>query len=253
VPADVGTHRVLVYRSLANDGTNLEVVDEWTYRVSRYANPVQHLTPGLTGLHRIFGPFGSRVVSYVAPPPLPKPFDFDTVPEAKLRLGWALPRFLENYANLQDRQAGLGFLRTLDWSGIFDADRDPYGEGVMARPDDTDLCGVFDGGRAPLALLLRTSEPCDWRRIDFTFVVGTFDANGERLATKLIPSLDGCACLVLAMAEGVPIRLPRTPIAMRVRFKLRALSLPRLTVVTDTAREFEEIRTTFNQPFGDAW
>jgi hypothetical protein len=253
VPADVGTHRLLAYRSLRDDGTDLEVVDEWTYRVSRYANPVQHLTPGLTGLNRIFGPFGSRSVSYVRPPPLPNGLDFDAVPEAKLRLGWALPRFLENFANLQNPQAGLCFLRALDWCGIFAADRDPFGEGIMFRPDDTDLCAVFDEGRAPVALVLRTCEPCDWRRIDFTLVVGTFDANGARLATKLIPSTDGCACLVLAMAEGVPVRLPRTSIAMRVRFKLRAEGLPRLTVVNDTAREVEEIRTTFDQPFGSAW
>jgi hypothetical protein len=173
--------------------------------------------------------------------------------EAKLRLGWALPRFLETFANLKDPQAGLCFLRALEWCRIFEADPDPSGEGVMARPDDTDLCAVFDGGRAPLALLLRTCEPCDWRRIDFTLVVGTFDTNGERLATKLIPSFDGCACLVLAMAEGVPVRLPRTSIAMRVRFRLRADGLPRLTPIDDDTRDVDEIRTTFDQPFGAAW
>ena len=123
----------------------------------------------------------------------------------------------------------------------------------MVRPNDPDLCAVFDTGKAPLALLLRTSEPADWRRIDVTLVVGTFDMKGERLATKLIPSPDGCACLILAVAEGVPIRLPRTAVAMRLRFALQSLGLPRLTVAGDIGRTVDEIRIAFDQPLGDAW
>ena len=107
VPRDVGTHRILVFRSLPDDGTNLELTDDWYYRVSGYANPVEHLTPHLNGLVKVYGPFGSRAVSFVAPPPLPAGFDFDAVPQATLRAGWALPHFLADYAIIQRSTGGV--------------------------------------------------------------------------------------------------------------------------------------------------
>lgn len=253
VPPDVGTHRLLIFRSLLGDGTDLKIIDDWLYRVSRHTSPVDHLTPSFDGLNRAFGPFGSRTVPRNVPPPLPGAFDFDIVPDSKLKRGSALPPFLKAFGNLQDPQAGLCFLRILDWCGIFNADPSPVDEGPMFRPEDPDLCVVFDSAKAPLGLLVRTSEPCDWRRVNITLVVGTFDANGERLETQLIPSPDGCSCLILAIVEGVPVRLPRTNIAMRLRFRLQFDGLPRLTVVGDIGRKVEEIRMTFVQPFGDAW
>lgn len=253
IPKDVGKHRLLVFRSLLDDGTDAEVTDEWDYRVSKYANPVVHLTPHLNGFSRVYGPFGSRPVPFVAPPPLAAGFDFDAVPEAKLRSVWALPNFLSDFAKISDPQVGLCFLRVLDWCGVFDADRDPADEAIMLRPDNPDLCAIFDSGKAPLALLLRTSEPVDWRRIEVTLVVGSFDLKGERLETKLIPSPDGCACLVIAMAEDVPVRLPRSAVAARVRFYLQAPNLPRLTVAADVGRKLDEFSFVFDQPFGDAW
>lgn len=253
VPHGVGSHQLLVCRSLLNDGTDIEVVDEWSYRISRFANPVEHLTPSLNGLSHIFGPFGSRPVQYVPPLPIPAHFDFDAVPESKLRPDWILPAFFGDITGVQDPQVGLWFLRVLNWCGIFEADPSPNGEGIMVRPEHPDVCALFDSGRAPLAMLLRTSEPCDWRRVDVSLVVGPFDMTGERLATKLVPSHDGCSCLVIAIIEGLPVRLPRASIAMRLLFTLQSEGLPRLTVADAPTRLVEEIQISLNQPYGHAW
>ncbi len=55
------------------------------------------------------------------------------------------------------------------------------------------------------------------------------------------------------MAEDVPVRLPRSAVAVRMRFYLQAPNLPRLTVAADVGRKLDEFSFAFDQPFGDAW
>ena len=40
------------------------------------------------------------------------------------------------------------------------------GEGILSCPQKADLNLIFDHATSPLGLLLRTSEPCDWRRLE---------------------------------------------------------------------------------------
>jgi hypothetical protein len=100
---------------------------------------------------------------------------------------------------------------------------------------------------------MRTAEPCDWRRVEIVAVTGYADAAARRFAVRPLPSPDGCQCLMVLEADGVPVRVPRGDLLLRIRFKLEAEPLPRLTLEADPTRTFEEIVTTFVQPTGATW
>jgi hypothetical protein len=172
---------------------------------------------------------------------------------ASLRNGWALPAFIADMPDLSNPQAGLKFLQCLDWSGILDACPAMAGEGVLSRPDSTDVNLIFDQASTPVGLLVRTSEPFDWRRLEVMLATGQKGNFTERLKVGLIPSPDGCSCLLLAKAEKITVRLQQGSYVARCRFHLEAPSLPRLTASDDHTRKFEEFLFTFVQPYGKSW
>jgi hypothetical protein len=247
-----GLHRLTV-RRIGTDGvTPGDVVDEWTYRVSSYKSAAAHL--GISSvLGCAVGPFGSRGVPANPPAAIPADFDPDKVTAASINGSWTLPRLVSSFVGVGSAQAGLHFLQALEWCGIFDAPSDSLGHGPFARPDNPDLCLVMDRAAAPFGLLIRTAEPCDWRRVELVAVTRFADPEARRLAIKVIPSPDGCQCLLIMFAEGIPVRVPKGDLLLRIRFKLEADGLPRLTLAADPAKKVEEVLTAFNQPLGAAW
>ena len=75
----------------------------------------------------------------------------------------------------------------------------------------------------------------------------------ERLDAQLLPSPDGCSCLIIGKAEGVEVRLQKGSYVLRLRFLLECPNLPRLTVTAVPAKKYEEFYFTFNQPYGQNW
>ena len=123
-PTDPGVNTLKVYFSEVGDGSDInraQPLDEWSYRVSRYRNSIEHLNPSEGHPSRAFGPFGAMHIATPPAPPLPAGFDFPGSPAAQLRSGWALPSFVRSLSDLADPQSGLGFLRLAHWSGLLDA------------------------------------------------------------------------------------------------------------------------------------
>ena len=79
--------------------------------------------------------------------------------------------------------------------------------------------------------------------MDATLVVGDFTGDHRQFSIRLSPSPDGCACILLATAEDVPIRLPRGNLALQVQFHLQRAGLPRLTRIDDPDRTSEVFRS----------
>ena len=255
-PTDPGVNTLKVYFSEVGDGSDInraQPLDEWSYRVSRYRNSIEHLNPSEGHPSRAFGPFGAMHIATPPAPPLPAGFDFPGSPAAQLRSGWALPSFVRSLSDLADPQSGLGFLRLAHWSGLLDAPDTVATDGLFWRPRAPDLNVLLDLALMPIGLVLRTGEPCDWRRVDATLVVGDFTGDHRRFSIRLSPSPDGCACILLATAEDVPIRLPRGNLALQVQFHLQRAGLPRLTRIDDPDRTSEVFSLTFHQTFGTAW
>lgn len=254
LPKDPGIFKIRVFHTQPKDVDDLQgIIDDWTYRVSNYSNPVAHLCPQSDGLKYAYGPFGTRLVGGFTPPTIAADFDAEALPDAALRNTWALPEFIRNLTSSEDAFAGLKFLQCLEWTGIFEADPGMTEEHVLFRPDKPELNIIFDRSRAPVGLLLKTTEPCDWRRVEFLLVTGQVGNLTEKLSVKTLPSVDGCSCLLFAEAMGVPVRLQKGAYALLGRFNLQVPGLPLLTSLKESTKKIEEFYFTFFQPYGRNW
>ena len=252
LPNTSGDYEIAIYRSDTIDGNNLFKIDGWSYRVSKFRSPTEHLKPAANTLNRAFGPFGTRALQIAALPDLPVPFDIDAVPAATLRSGWALPRWLHQEHDFSDTNLGLSFLRLFDWSGFFDAGVKSPEERITSRPPTPSADLLMDRTSRPLGLLLRTAEPVDWRRVEATFAQGTTDYD-RRFGVRCFPSPDGCSAVLVALANGLPVRLPRGRFGVRMVFHYRVDDLPSL-VDAGQLQEMDEVFTfTFDQIFGKPW
>ncbi|TCL89557.1 hypothetical protein C8J38_11248 [Rhizobium sp. PP-WC-2G-219] len=255
LPPDPGQARARIYFSVSGDGADIDLstpLDEWTYRVSRYANPTAHLKPGRDAFSWAYGPFGARAMSTPQGPGLPADFDFAASPPAKLTGGWALPTEIARLAALGDASAGLGFLKLLEWAGVFHVPT-AASENILAPASAPELSLLLDTATSPVGLVLHTSEPCDWRRVDATVVVGDPAGVHARLSARLAPSGDGCACILLLEADGVAVRVPSGLLALEVRFAFARAGLPRLTPAADPDQVAEQFNVSIEQPYGRAW
>ena len=148
-PTDPGVNTLKVYFSEVGDGSDInraQPLDEWSYRVSRYRNSIEHLNPSEGHPSRAFGPFGAMHIATPPAPPLPAGFDFPGSPAAQLRSGWALPSFVRSLSDLADPQSGLGFLRLAHWSGLLDAPDTVATDGLFWRPRAPDLNVLLELG-----------------------------------------------------------------------------------------------------------
>jgi|GEM_PF-3692519 len=246
-----GEHEIAIKR-YEIDGSEGDTIDRWSFRISKYNSPAAHLSAA-SRLRYEIGPYGSQEIKAGPSPALPVGFDFDSVQPAQIEAGWALPSFIQALSGTESQTAGLSFLHALDWCGILNA-ATPVDAGPFARPESPDLCLLMDRAQEPVALLLRTCEPCDWRRVEIiAATTPTLDNTKRRFTTKLIPSPDGCQCAVILVSEATFVRVPQGDLALRFRFYLDHDPLPRLTVIADPAKKFHEISVAFNQPNGQPW
>jgi hypothetical protein len=255
LPRASGLALARVYFSVSGDGTDIEraaPLDQWSYRVSAYANPTAHLKPARDALSWAYGPLGTRRLDLAGGGAVPAGFDFAASPAAKLKAGWALPAEIARLANVGDAAAGLGFLKLLEWAGAF---RTPAVavENVLAPAVAPELALLLDTAASPVGLILRTSEPCDWRRVEACIVFGDLGGAHARFSARLAPSGDGCASIALLEADGVPIRMTSGMLALQVRFHFDRAGLPRLMHTADPNLTEEVFSLMFEQPYGRAW
>ncbi len=246
-----GLH-VLEVRREKPDGTR-EIIDEWPYRVSHYSSPVDHLRPQVPTVSRLFGPFGVKTATPATPPAIPPGLDFDVISPAKMVAQWALPPWIPGQPELGDPNAALGYLRLLDWAGAFQQQVLEAENSVLGRPSAAELNLLVDATGVPGALLLMTDEPCDWRRVDVTVVHGAGATFDRRFSTRLFPSPDGCSALFLLTAEGVPVRIPRGILAMRVRYEYRVDPLASLIETANPAATRSEFVFAISHAVGRDW
>jgi hypothetical protein len=252
LPNASGDYDIAIYRSDTNDGNNLFKIDGWSYRVSGFHSPTDHLKPAGNTLSRAFGPFGTRALEIAAIPDLPAHFDIDAVPAAVLGQGWALPRWLRQEPDFSDPNLGLSFLRLFDWCGFFDAEVEGPEERITSRPASPLADLLMDSTSRPIGLLLRTAEPVDWRRVEATFVQGAANYD-RRFGVRCFPSPDGCSAVLVAVAEGLPVRLPQGHFGVRIAFHYRLDDLPSLVDAGRPQEVAETLTFTFDQIFGKPW
>ena len=255
LPREPGLRSARVYFSASGDGSDINLgkpLDVWSYRVASYPNPTAHLKPVDPALRWEFGPSGARSLALPPASPIPAGFTFAASPPARTKAGWPLPEAIAKLADIGNPRASLGCLQILEWAGAFLV-RGSAQENVLNHPPAPELCLLRDSTASPVGLLLRTSEPCDWRRVEVCIVTGDLAAEHCRFSTRLAPLSDGCSCLMLLEADGVPMRVPSGYLAMELRFALGGPSLPRLTHATVPDRVTEVFSFSFLQPFGPAW
>ena len=260
-PADptvpyIDTIRIFV--SDVNDTTGSDIdpahpFEEWTYRISRHADSVEHLKPANDVLSRAYGPFGSEDLDEAPGGPVPAGLNIPGTPLAQMQAGWALPDALASQAGVGEVRAGLNFLRIIEWCGVFHADPSPAEDGILGRPTETEIAILLDSGRSPVALLIRTDEPCDWRRVSVDLVAEDRNKTNARFTSRVTPSPDGCAAIVMFEASGVAVRIPKGSLALQFTFALQMTGMPRLTRADVAAQAVEQFNLTFTQPFGRTW
>jgi hypothetical protein len=113
----------------------------------------------------------------------------------------------------------------------------------------------MDRGETPATFLLRTPEPVDWRRVQLTAVLEEVVGGGynHRFAVRIIPSPDGCAAVLLLLAEGIPVRTPRGRYALRIVFYHRLGMLPSLVDTANPGTINSIFTLTFEQTLGRSW
>jgi hypothetical protein len=249
---------IRIFTSTLNDGTGSDInpahpVDEWTYRISRHADSIEHLKPATSALSIAYGPFGSLRLNEDPGGAVPAGLNIPATPVAPMQSGWALPRPVAALAGYDDPKAGLNFLRILEWAGLFHANPSPGADNVLSRASGAELAILLDTGRSPIGILIKIDEPCDWRRVSLDLVVGDLVASNVRFTSRITPGPDGCAAIVMFEASSVPVRIPSGKHALRLTFALEAKGLPRLTRADAPAQKVEQISLTFTQPFGSSW
>jgi hypothetical protein len=253
LPTAAGVYAVRISRSATGDGARLETVDEWTYRVSHFALPRDHLKPAANAFSRAYGPFGVRPLGVNSAPDLPVGTDFDAVAAASLSAGWALPAWIRDESDLRDPDAGLAFYHLVEWSGFFSASPSTPEARLFSRPDIADLNLLMDASSRPTALLLRSGEPCDWRRVEITLLYASQRPFDLKFATRIFPSPDGCACMIIPLAESVPVRLPRGTYGLRLRYRYKVPGLAWLVDSADPTSNYDEFTLSFDQLSGRVW
>lgn len=253
ITAGPGPEMVRIYRSEKGDGSDAIEIDRWSYRISRYTSPIDHLTPSRRQLKRVFGPGGVEDLQHSASPSLPGGIDFDAVPEAKAGAGWILPPWIRTQDDMSSANVGLSFLKLFEWAGVFREEVVDKEDSIFFRPPEAELDLLVNDTGIPAAFLLMTDEPCDWRRVELTVLHGSFPFFLRRFTTKLLPSPDGCACLVLLIASDVPVRVPRGDFAIRLRYHYRKGNLASLVDSADPAAKYAEVQFAVYNSMGRDW
>ena len=155
-------------------------------------------------------------------------------------------------AHIDGDVKGLGFLHILEWAEALRL-TSSFAENPLRRPDRPDLSILRGTAESPVAILLRTTEPCDWRRVIATVVTRDGDTPVKRFTTRLAPSPDGCSCLFLLEAEKIPVRVPAGELVLSIRFLLDAPDLPRLRDMSDPVLSEVAFAVPLLQPFGRTW
>jgi len=102
----------------------------------------------------------------------------------------------------------------------------------------------------PVAFFLRTPEPVDWRRVNVVVAYGPAPTLDRRFATKLIPSPDGCACLIVLTADDVAVKVPRGSFVLRFHYAYVVAGLPTLVRRGAGGDPFVEFDVPCDQPVG---
>ncbi len=248
IPTEAGVHEMTVW-ALRDKSGEPEAVDEWSYRVSRFDLPRQHLWPRHEMLVRAYGPYGTTGV--VSKTINISPADLSGAADAELESGWALPPWIQRETGF-GVDAGLTFLRIAEWIGAFRADPPVYNERLIVPSKTTELCLLADHDQRPVALLWRTPEPVDWRRVELEVFQGV-NSFGRRFTTRMTPSPDGTSCVVTLLAEGVAVRIPAGALALKLKFHYVKNGLATLVDRHDANSKSDEMLLAFTQPLGSIW
>lgn len=218
---------------------------------------VHHRGRVLTQLTDVFVDFGDLVVDDGDP----YPDELGHVPG-----GWALPAELAELVTPESptwsRRALLFALR----SGARFSLSPLRLDGFTAPVPATTVEAIVDSSGRPYALLLRTPEPLDWRRVSATMRVQHTAHDGGAscptgytkrrplaLDVQLLPTPDASAALLVGVFAGVATRLPRGVIDLTLTFDPAAPGLARLRPLPSVGATPEVVTLRFVQPSGATW
>ena len=254
--AAAGLHYLDIrFRNPLKPGNAPEKLDGWSFQVSRFTGFSEHVR--VADLSAAYSPQGLR-----APPPLPGPLPGDptgATPDPGVPEAWRLPTELDallrgSGGSGLDVTAGLRFLQFAKRCNCRFGGEGPDLLTLPIPPDDSRLDFVLDTVGRSLALLLRTPEPLDWRRVSGTLARHSADARDGMWTglteLAILPAPDASAAFIVASAEGRGVRLPRGWLHLVLTYARRADALPTLIRAVGEPDTDEQFALTFYQPFG---
>ncbi len=241
-----GGHQVKFYYEVNGKYTEIE---SWNFWVSRYSLPSDLLEVSQHGLANYFGPFGVRaapgacgLVSNVNDG-FAAMNEIDDVDSA---LAFTSKFKISKLSG--NSEASLDFLRIVEMCGVFDAPSSHHKDGVLFRPSKSSISALFGSFATPVGVLFKASEPLDWRRVTIKLY---FNGLGY-FNTSVLPSSDGTACVIVAMASGVPIHLPSGEYLVHFEFSYAVPGLPSVIEI-DSTKNSSFVTAKFVQVEGRAW
>lgn len=236
-------HLRISYRDNTQTPAKDVLLDEWNCEISRFDSIQKHLeikTPTITTFYTAKGP--SRGTTYAWPtgslPTIP-PVAPTTAPTE-----WPLPKALaELVGDGIGVDSSLRFLRFAQRLGT-----------RFAAADQNALVGLIEPYRnmasvieapvdqidRPYALLIRTAEPVDWRRISMEatiYMVGLLpsgqfafiDSPPIKLKLRILPSCDGTQAFAIAYVDDFAVRWPRGVYELQITYRRKMRDMPTIT------------------------
>ncbi|MFL5382799.1 MAG: hypothetical protein ACJ8GN_09830 [Longimicrobiaceae bacterium] len=246
LPTGVGISHVRLAFDDTENSNRETLLDEWSFEKSRFSDAGAHLKPKLGTITRIYSALGPSTVRGLPWPTAPAPIK-PPVPPGIVLQDWEIPQGAELLVGAVSAASSLKFLQIAERLNL----RFGYAAasplvGLIEPVRDTAVEAVVDQTGRPYALLVRTPEPLDWRRItveEWTVFGATensgmaefTDAPPLTLSARIVPNFDGSQAFIFAQVEALGTtkltRLPNGAYRMRLRF---ARQLPELATLTAT-------------------
>jgi len=237
-----GTIRLGLF-PVTSPGAPATTLDEWAYEASRFANFAAHLVWNGTPAARSIGATGPTAMSSA-------PIKSNVTAALDLT-AHKLKETLAACVGPLKTNSGADYFKFLHAAGVSLVAGARFSDLLTPVPQTT-LDVVLDADSQPVALWIRTPEPVDWRRVAATLHVSRAQA-GVILETRIIPSPDATAALIVARTVDAAVCLPRGDYRIRLSYSMSVPGLPRLRrddAVNGVSTDEQVGWSPFGLPFG---
>ncbi|MBK8467555.1 MAG: hypothetical protein IPL32_17200 [Chloracidobacterium sp.] len=251
-----GSYEVRIGRVNPDQPDERAVLDTWHCLISQYPSPDDHLRV-MGAVRGVYGNFGYRPTDKLNPPAFPQDDVLEQAKNAQSRTAATLsPKLFELEAS--SVSAGLNYLRLFEFYRVFEGTCSPS-ESPVRPAADPGLNHLMDQDGNVVALIARSNEPIDWRRVSVVAYYSTFspphDSKFYRFDVRVSPSHDGCSAALFLLADSLPVKIPRGGFKFVVSYDCGKDGLPVLRDLNDphNGSRLLKVDWTFYQRFGSEW